>query len=727
MEKIVKQMKKERNTKMKELLTDKQKSFLYEDFRRSGINDSTIKQYIDKGYLSEDENGWKMYYPALTGNFKTDYYTYRLKNPKKGQGKYLKPKGLPTRLFRPLHLPVSALLDKTQYLILTEGDKKAIKAVQEGFNCVSLSGVYCWKQNPDRNNDENADTKNVADPDDEVLYADIISDLKNFDVEGKAILLCYDSDMWHNPNVKQALYQLAALLISEKRAIVKIIQLPEGKAKGLDDFLIAYGADEFQKLIDNAKVVTLKDIQSELSDRKKLADFPVDIFPKDIAELILDMHEKYDAPLEYIASVFLAVVSIIICGHYYINVKPDSNWIEHAILWIALVGNPSQKKTPCLKIGKDILDEFDGAFETIYEAKKDEYNLQLADYESKEKAYKDNLKKGDTNRPGQKPIKPEQPSRPRFTTQNATIESMFDLINTNGTYNMGLAIYLDELTYLLNSFNQYKRNGNDKQYYLQSWNRTKQNIVRKSTKIDYTVDIGHNIIGSIQPKVLQKTLFKDGIESYDGMIERWLYVCSEYLEQGFKDISETSNTFESKQDNAFLQLTQKLYLYITDNINQTTEFYFDKMAQNKFITFCNSITKSKKSAKVNDLLASYLQKQTSYVARFSLILQCFYNFKEPEIKADIVNKAIILSRYFISCFISIINDKLETNPDEDNTITYLKAKGLKTISPTQLFKSNENKYKTTDRAKRVLENLARKGYGRVIKAKNGVKFVYYTD
>ena len=331
------------------------KEFIYEDFEKSGINTETIEKYIRNGYLTADDEGWILYYEALTANYKTEYYIKRLKNPD-DRGKYRMPKGQTTRLFRPIDLPIEILTDKNKYIILTEGAKKAIKAVQEGFNCLSLNGTWNWKQNPKKAEDESSTEKAVND--DSEIYADIIPDIANADLEGKKIFLCYDSDLWKNPKVKVALYQLAAYLISENKSKIKIVLLPAGEAKGLDDYLIAYGNDAFQKLLDEAKEVTLKDIQNELAGKKPLIEFPIDVFPDEIAELIDNLHEKYDAAKEYIASVFLSVVSILICGHCYIIAKPSSNWIEHSILWMILVGNPSQKKSPCLKIGKDILDEF---------------------------------------------------------------------------------------------------------------------------------------------------------------------------------------------------------------------------------------------------------------------------------------------------------------------------------------------------------------------------------
>ena len=53
----------------------------------------------------------------------------------------------------------------------------------------------------------------------------------------------------------------STIIISEKEARIKLIFLPKGEAKGLDDFLTKYGKEEFKKLLDNAKEITLQEIQ----------------------------------------------------------------------------------------------------------------------------------------------------------------------------------------------------------------------------------------------------------------------------------------------------------------------------------------------------------------------------------------------------------------------------------------------------------------------------------
>jgi hypothetical protein len=53
----------------------------------------------------------------------------------------------------------------------------------------------------------------------------------------------------------------------------------------------------------------------------------------------------------------------------------------------------------------------------------------------------------------------------------------------------------------------------------------------------------------------------------------------------------------------------------------------------------------------------------------------------------------------------VINEKLEANSNEDAVVSYLISKKIKTISPTQLYKSNENRYKTAEKARNILELL----------------------
>lgn len=346
----------------------------------------------------------------------------------------------------------------------------------------------------------------------------------------------------------------------------------------MDDFLVAHGAEEFQKLLDNAEFITLEKIQKKLSGKNEIAKFPIDVFPESVKDLIVELHKRFDSPIEYIACTFLMVISILMDGHYALSVNSGTNWIEYPILWLAIIGNPSQKKTPCLKIGKDILNKYDEILFMNYESELNEYNRKKEYYKQQKDRYKEAIKKGENM---ELPVEPQKPQRPRLITQDITKESLAYLMDTNSKFHLGLALYVDELAYFIKSWNQYKHGGgNDKEYFLASWSRERQNIVRKSDKTDYTFDASHNIIGSIQPKVLYETLFEKGIDCYNGMIERWLYCCSEYEETGI-----SYNSDKEYNISAFTDICQEIF-HTTISHNETLNIYkFNREAKKCFESF----------------------------------------------------------------------------------------------------------------------------------------------
>lgn len=148
--------------------------------------------------------------------------------------KYESPVGQPNRAyFPPDTLPV--LSDPSVPLIITEGEKKAAKADQEGFPCIGLVGVYGWQ----RKRRPRADGELFADRD----FRDLIDDLKTVRWRGRTVYIVYDSDAAENADVQKAAKHLAEAL-ADWGAHVTIAFLPHGPAKvGLDDFLVAHGAN----------------------------------------------------------------------------------------------------------------------------------------------------------------------------------------------------------------------------------------------------------------------------------------------------------------------------------------------------------------------------------------------------------------------------------------------------------------------------------------------------
>lgn len=179
-------------------------NFLLEDFGKSGISQSVMYDYVHKEYLTGTSTSWVLNYPDLITNERTSYTTTRLKNPINGN-KYIRPKDETSRLFKPLHLAPETLNNPNEYIIITEGEKKALKAVQEGFNCIALGGVWCWRSRKTEDG--------------------LIPDIHKIKWKNKEVFLCFDNDIYYKTQVLNALRALTYQL-QDFGAIVKNIELP---------------------------------------------------------------------------------------------------------------------------------------------------------------------------------------------------------------------------------------------------------------------------------------------------------------------------------------------------------------------------------------------------------------------------------------------------------------------------------------------------------------------
>ena len=186
--------------------------------------------------------------PFVTAEGKpTGYVRLKPDCPRKGKEdgkpiKYESPKGSTNRAYFPPGT-LAALKDPSAPLLITEGEKKAAKADQEGFPCIGLVGVYGWQRKMQRD----AEGKPVGE-------RELIDDLASIAWQGRLVYLIFDSDAATNPNVRWAEWHLAEAL-ARRGAVVRVVQLPasgpDGKPGkvGLDDFLVACGPDAFREML----------------------------------------------------------------------------------------------------------------------------------------------------------------------------------------------------------------------------------------------------------------------------------------------------------------------------------------------------------------------------------------------------------------------------------------------------------------------------------------------
>ena len=202
-----------------------------EDLRKSGLNDETIQEAglksvpprLFKEILDHNAKIESMYLIPYPG---TDFSRYKLFPPltnREGHTKkYHQPKDSAPRLYVPPGFDCTKKLWR-----ITEGEKKALKATQEGLNCLGLGGIW------------NFASKNAHG------QPELIPDLQNIPWKNKTVEIIPDADFKTNDHVKRAVYRFAQLLEAEGAKIF-IVELPDGLK--LDDYLCQHTAADFEKL-----------------------------------------------------------------------------------------------------------------------------------------------------------------------------------------------------------------------------------------------------------------------------------------------------------------------------------------------------------------------------------------------------------------------------------------------------------------------------------------------
>jgi len=208
------------------------------DLRKSGLSDQTILDAKIYSVSSSDfsrklgfndpkiESLMAFPYPGCGG-----FERFKIFPPLDGR-RYLQPKGSGSHLYIPDAVE-KILGDPTIPIYITEGEKKTLKAIQEGLPCVGLGGLWNWSNGDDEKT--------------------LITDFDRIEFRGRLVFLVPDND-WLEPNrhgeqrnLQQAVFELGYRLI-DRGAQVFVIELPPGPLKGLDDYLCQHTVEEFRSL-----------------------------------------------------------------------------------------------------------------------------------------------------------------------------------------------------------------------------------------------------------------------------------------------------------------------------------------------------------------------------------------------------------------------------------------------------------------------------------------------
>lgn len=244
-------------------------------------------------------------------------------------------------------------------------------------------------------------------------------------------------------------------------------------------------------------------------------ELPIDVLPEPFRDYVRDQAALLGSDPAVIG--LSAIVAAAACIHDDIELQPkrhDPTWTESARLWVAIVGDPSAKKSPAIR----------KAMRQVYKIDMNmaaDNGRALADYEHQHAEWKEakEAKKaknsGDLVR-----AEPKRPPMRRLVVEDTTVEALSEVLRDNPA---GVLTYKDELTGWFASMDAYKGGSKgasmDRAHWLEAYNGGRRLIDRVNRGNIVVPNWSTCIIGGIQPDMMRKVSANMG---NDGLLQRFM-------------------------------------------------------------------------------------------------------------------------------------------------------------------------------------------------------------
>lgn len=202
----------------------------------------------------------------------------------------------------------------------------------------------------------------------------------------------------------------------------------------------------------------------------------------------------------------------------------DTSWRESARLWIALVADSGQKKTPAINAALAPLRAIEREWMATDTDALRRYEEQQAIHTAAEMQQRRSaaraLAKGEELTLPPLPHPPRKPPLRRKEIKDTTVEALSEVFADN---QWGLLAVYDELTNWFGSFDAYRteKTKKDRSLYLEAYNGGAQIIDRVSRGRVYITNWSLSLIGGIQPTAMRK-LAADLTD--DGLAQRFIVI-----------------------------------------------------------------------------------------------------------------------------------------------------------------------------------------------------------
>lgn len=395
-------------------------------------------------------------------------------------------------------------------------------------------------------------------------------------------------------------------------------------------------------------------VEEEEIKPTELPHFPIEVFPKDVAQFITSLHDTLNYNIDFLSLAAMFTISVCNGNRHKLQVK--NGWIAPTIFWFSIVGEPGTMKSHPVGLMINPLRDLDKDSKRLYDVDMEEWNRI------------------------DKERKPRKPRFKQILISDYTLEALHDIHDFN---KRGIGLYKDELVGFLNDMNKYRK-GSDEQFWLESFNNKSYVVNRVTKEPIFIEDININILGTIQPKVLN-TIVREF--QGNGLVDRFLYSRSEseiyplprldidpawikWWGDAIKNISN-SYTYEGPDSTAIIHMT-----------TEAMEFFYD----------CDlELIEMQRSENITANMKGYLNKIKTYLPRFALLMYIFdrsFGDLTSQVNHSHMERAWQICQYFIKSAMNLFNE-VETTMEinevaqalngktKKEKIAHLHAKGFK--------------------------------------------------
>jgi putative DNA primase/helicase len=295
----------------------------------------------------------------------------------------------------------------------------------------------------------------------------------------------------------------------------------------------------------------------------------------------------------------------------------DTRWLIVPNLWGGIIAPPGFMKSPLIQAATHTLNQIEREWSHEYEAARKDYARDQEEYELRRAAWRETYKaasKTGKATPERPEGEPEAPRARRLIVNDATFESLHEIMNANPA---GVLVIRDELTGWWAGLERQGRE-QERAFFLQAWNGDTGFSVDRIQRGHIHVEACClSMLGGIQPAGLRSYL-ADAIEDgplNDGLIQRFQLLVWPQTAPDWHYVDRPPDaSSEERAARVFRKLLER-------DANNPARYRFAPDAQELFIEWLTELEAKIRGGELHPALISHLSKYRSLMPSVALLLE----------------------------------------------------------------------------------------------------------